>query len=301
MTIEGEGGLPKNLRPYLALGGGVLALGLSPMFVRWAEAPGVVTSFYRMLIAAAVLTPLVLRQAGKHGLPQGKALAVAALAGVFTALDHGFWSLGIERTSVANAMLMNYISPLWVALFAMLVWRERLKPLFWVALAVILAGAAMVLGGSLSIHPDHAVGDGLAIISSFFYAGYFLAAQRGRETLNALTFLWMATLVGSVCLLAATQALRMPLGGYSRSTYLIFIAAAIVSQLGGLYMIVYAMGNLPASVVAPSMVLQPVLSALLAIPLAGEPLGAHQVLGGAVTLAGVYLVNISHGKGERRL
>jgi drug/metabolite transporter (DMT)-like permease len=285
----------KKLRAYLALGGGVLALGFSPLFVRWAEAPGMVTSFYRMLIASALLILVVIRHGKVHGWPKIRALAFAALAGVFTSLDIGFWSMAVDHTSIANAQLLNNISPLWVAFFAMAVWHERLKPLFWIALAAVLIGAATVLGGTFSISAEFALGDVLAVISSFFYAGYFITTQKGRGALDSLTFLWTTSVVASVCLLTASQALRMPLFGYPRSNYLIFLAAALFDQMAGYLLIVYALGNLPASVVTPTMVLQPVLSILLAIPFAGENLMPYQVLGGIVTLAGVYLVNISHG------
>jgi hypothetical protein len=40
---------------YLALGVGVICIGLSTIFVRWANAPGAVTSFYRMAIAVVAM------------------------------------------------------------------------------------------------------------------------------------------------------------------------------------------------------------------------------------------------------
>ena len=48
--------------PYIALATGIIALSMSAMFVRWAEAPGTVTGFYRVLISTILLTPLFLRQ-----------------------------------------------------------------------------------------------------------------------------------------------------------------------------------------------------------------------------------------------
>ena len=48
--------------PYIALGIGITALSLSAMFVRWSEAPGPITGFYRLLISTIFLTPLFIRQ-----------------------------------------------------------------------------------------------------------------------------------------------------------------------------------------------------------------------------------------------
>ncbi len=49
----------RKYSPYFALGSGILALSLSSLFIRWANAPGTVTSFFRMTLAAIVLTPFV--------------------------------------------------------------------------------------------------------------------------------------------------------------------------------------------------------------------------------------------------
>jgi drug/metabolite transporter (DMT)-like permease len=56
----------------------------------------------------------------------------------------------------------------------------------------------------------------------------------------------------------------------------------------------YALGHLPASIVAPTMVLQPVVTAILAIPFLGEIPTIWQGIGGAIALAGIYVVNRSH-------
>ena len=81
--------------------------------------------------------------------------------------------------------------------------------------------------------------------------------------------------------------------GYSTQTYLAFLAAAIVSQTGGYLAVGYALGHLPASLVAPTMIGQPVVTALLAIPLLGEALITSQWLGGLSVLVGIYLVHRS--------
>jgi drug/metabolite transporter (DMT)-like permease len=67
----------------------------------------------------------------------------------------------------------------------------------------------------------------------------------------------------------------------------------LISQVIGYLAINYALGHLPASLVAPTMLGQPVMTALLALPLLGERLTQGQVLGGVAVLAGVYIVHRS--------
>lgn len=278
--------------PYLALGVGVLGLSLSALFVRWSTAAGVVTTFYRMGLAGLFLTPFYLRQPVKNRVPPAL-LLVPILGGVFAALDHATWSTAIGLTRVANATLLNNTAPIWVGLVAWFIFRERLKKIFWAGLALTMGGAVIVLGSDAIKQPSLSWGDLLALASGLFYAAYYLVTQRGRRSLNALSYIWVADLTSCVTLLAISLAFRLPLSGFPPSTYLAFLGAALFSQVAGHLSLSYALGILPASVVAPTMIAQPVLTALLAIPLLGEALQPGQWIGGICVLAGIYIVNRS--------
>jgi drug/metabolite transporter (DMT)-like permease len=76
-------------------------------------------------------------------------------------------------------------------------------------------------------------------------------------------------------------------------TYLYMIALSLVVQVGGQMGVSYALGYLPASIVSPTLLMQPVLTGLLAVPILGEKLTLVQVAGGLVVLAGIYIVHRS--------
>jgi drug/metabolite transporter (DMT)-like permease len=152
-------------------------------------------------------------------------------------------------------------------------------------------GAAVVLGnGGLRPDAPHRAGDALSLLSSVFYAAYLMAGERARRQLDTLRYVWPMTATAAVALLAGNLALGHPLGGYSATTFVVFLAAGVISQVVGYLSVSYALGHLPAAVVGATLIAQPVVTALLAIPLAGEGLGAWQVLGGSGVLAGIWLV-----------
>jgi drug/metabolite transporter (DMT)-like permease len=91
--------------------------------------------------------------------------------------------------------------------------------------------------------------------------------------------------------------LGLPLGGYPPTTYLAFLGLALVTQITGYLAVGYALGHLPASIVSPTMVSQPVITALLAIPFLGEMLAPVQWIGGAAVVAGVIVVHRSRNGG----
>lgn len=283
--------IPRATLAYLSLGVGVLALSLSALFVRWADAPGTVTVFYRMLTGGMVLLPFFLRMPAAERAPLRKYWYLPVMAGACVALDHGLWSTALSITRIANATLMNYISPLWVALFAWLVWREKLTGKFWLGLAITLLGTIIFFGagnlGGFSVN----VGDVLATISSLFFAFYFLVTQRSRKHLHTLAYLVPVNWVSAGLLLAFNLVNGQALADYSTTTWLAFLGAGLISQTIGYFGISYALGSLPASVVSPTTIASPVITTLLAIPFAGELPQLNQWIGGLILLAGIYLVN----------
>jgi drug/metabolite transporter (DMT)-like permease len=288
----------KSLLPYLALGTGILALSMSAMFVRWADAPGPVTGFYRLLFSTVLLTPFFVHNQRKAPPLTYATLVFPALAGLFTAFDFTFWNSSLAFTTASNATLLGNTSPLWVALGAMLIFRERLGSRFWMGLAVALAGALLVMGTDFLLHPRFGIGDLMACAAGIFYAAYQMTTQRGRKHFDPFRYTWLAALSASIAILVVNLLLKNPLSGYSTQTWLVFLATALVSHTIGYLSISYALGHLPAHVVSPTLIAQPVLTTLLAIPLLGEIPALWQGLGGLIALTGIYMVNQSHLQAE---
>jgi drug/metabolite transporter (DMT)-like permease len=281
------------LRAYLALGIAILSLGFSAVFVRWANAPGIVAGFYRVAIPTAVLAwPFYRRSKALGGLSR-LGLRFALLGGLFYAADLGLWATGVMMSGATNPTLLANTAPLWVGLGTLVLFRERLRPMFWAGLLLAMAGAVIILGFDSLRAVTLGAGTTLGLLAGVFYGGYFLVTQRGRETLDSFNYFWVAAASSSVAFYVSCLVFRQPLTGYPTSAYLNFLGLGIVSQGFGYMAMNYALGYLPASIVAPTMLGQPVATAILAVALLGETLSLWQVLGGLAVLAGVYVVNRS--------
>jgi drug/metabolite transporter (DMT)-like permease len=288
----------KSILPYLSLTSGIIILSLSGFFVRWANVPGLVTSFFRIGIAAVLMTPFMIYRT-LHGHPIPKSfLLFPILSGIFTAFDHGFWSSSLAFTSVANATVINNMAPLWVALIAAVLWKQKLAPRFWFGLFLALAGGLLIFGNDVLVNFHLNKGDFLALASSLFYAAYFLVTQRGRDHWDTITYVWIVNCTAAVTLLGANLIVGNPLQGFPPQTYIIFLITALLSQVLGYFSVVYALGHLPASTVSPTMIVSPILSALLAIPLLHEGLALLQIAGGLSALTGIFIVN--HNSSETK-
>lgn len=284
----------QNIKANIALGIGVLALSFSAMFVRWADAPGPVTAFYRMFFSIFMLLPFALPHIKHSTAVKSKNVLFPLMAGAFTALDLALWTTALSYTTAANATLLGNTAPLWVALGTWLVFGKRLSNRFWRGLAITLMGAVLIMGTDFILHPRFGIGDVMAMLTGFFYGCYFLITEKSRIYFNSILHIWFVGIGASITLFIVNIILGHPLTGFDKTTWIIFLSTALVSQLIGYMALAYALGHLPASVVAPTMVLQPVVTTILAIIFLSEIPNIWQIFGGAIALAGIYLVNQSY-------
>ncbi len=285
--------LPTARRAYGLLVLGIVCIGFSAILTKWAGVPGPVAALYRVGIATLVLAPFAgrgLRQTlgGGPGLP-----ALMLLAGVCFAGDLAVWNTSLGLTSAANATLLGNTSTLWVSLWSLLFLHERLRPVFWAGTALALVGAAGIVGTDLSSVSTLGSGDLLALGSSLFYAAYLLITRQARRQTGTLQFMWLSSFGATGVLLIYCLAQGLPLGGFSAATYGNLLALGLISHVMGWLSINYALGHLRASVTSVSLLGQPVITALISVPLLGEALSAAQIAGGALVLAGIGFANRS--------
>lgn len=298
-SIDGTITNKQVLYGYGSLFFGILMLSISPLGVKLINAPGIITSFYRMAFASIVLSPFAvhaLRQkkncSEKTIIFDRKNFIFPVIAGLSSAVDHSLWSTALESTNVSNASMLNSVAPLWIAIIALIFFHEKYKRSFWLGLISILIGIYFMSGRGLSIFVDgFSFGDGLALLSSFFYCSYYIFTQLGRRYFPTMIQVWASTVVCSFGILIIALFRNLPLFGYSFDVWLLFFSLSMISQIGGYFGITYALGNLPASVVSPTSELQSVISALLAIPILHEMITPKQAVGCFTIVLGVVLVN----------
>lgn len=301
-----------RLKAYIALAVGVVCIGFSAIFTKWATTagpltvPGAVSAFYRVAIATVVLAlPFALHSMRRSSAnadmeapeqPRRRTLLTGAVwltawAGLFFALDLGLWNTSLRYTSAANATLLGNTSTLWVSLGALLLFHEQLRRRFWLGMLIAVAGAVLIVGRDVFEHPSIGWGDLLAVGSSLFYAGYLLSTQRARQNMGTLAFMWVSSAVATILLLAYVLAVGERLTGYSMNQYLSLAALGLISHVLGWMAINYSLGHLPAPLTSVTLLAQPVITAIIAVPLLNEDLSLYQIAGGLLVLLGIYTVN----------
>ena len=279
---------------YLGLAAGVMILGSAAIFVRLAQASGVVTSFYRTAIAAILLfIPFIINKRKKAHIIQKRSAWIAVAGGLLFAADLALWSSGIVLGGATNPTLMANTAPLWVGLGSLVFFHERRVRTFWIGLWIAMAGVMLVLGQDMILALEFGLGSLLGLLAAIFYGAYFLVTQAGRSQLDTISYNWISTASSALVLLLLSLLFGEPLTGYNPITWFSFLASALIVQVTGWLLLNYVQGHLPASIVSPTLLLQPVLTAFIAIPLFGEQFTAWHILGGIAVLTGIFMIHRS--------
>jgi drug/metabolite transporter (DMT)-like permease len=276
----------------LALAVGILCIGFSAIFVKLANTTGDVVGFFRLGIATLVLTiPVWLNwRRGRAKLPRG-AIGLGLLGGLTFTADIGMWNTALTMIDAGTATLLGNTAPIWVALGAWFIFREKLHPTYWLGLALALCGAGVIVGLDAFLGMDTGLGNLLGVLTGVSYGAYQLVTQRAREHIDSLTYTWLFSGVGALAFLALSLLLRHPLVGLPTRSYFALLGLGLISHVGGWVLINYAFGHLRASLASVTLLGQPIVTALVAMPLLGEMPGVWHVGGGLMVLAGIYVVH----------
>ena len=241
-----------------------------------------------MLIATVLLAIPFYRRIQTTNPPSRRAIGIAILGGTLFAADLATWATGVTLSGATVPTLLANTAPVWVGIGTLIIFRRSLRTGFWLGTLLALLGASLVLGIETNAEFTGSI---LGLVAGVFYGGYFLVTQRGRDLLDSLTYFWLASASSAVVLLLLAAGFQLPLTGYPATSYLNFLGMGVVTQVFGYLAVSYALGRFPASIVAPTLLGQPVITVLLAVPLLGETLAPAQLLGGAAVLAGVVIVH----------
>lgn len=288
---------------------GACIIGFAPIFVRLSSAGPAATGLWRMVFALPFLALLAQRGASQpaHGTtdeaPRAAFLALpplaAILAGLAFAADLAFWHYGIAHTTVANATVLSNLTPIVVTAVAWGLFREVPQRLFLLGLLLAIGGAVTLAHGAASAGTgrDTVLGDALSVGTAFWYALYFLAVRKARQTISATQVMFWSSLTAAPCLLVVSLALHEPL---LPTTTLGWIACGGLAavHVAGQGSIAWALGRLPTAITSLVVLVQPVVAALVGWLLFAEAIGPWQMLGAALTLSGVALAQWSTSRSQ---
>lgn len=280
-------------RYWLALAAGVAAISWAAPLIRMAEAPALMIAALRLALAAPpAIGAAAWRRRDELRAISGADAAILVLAGVALAGHFAFWVASVQRTSVVTSVVLVTTQPLFVAAGGWLLLRERPARSTVAAIGIASVGALVLAAGDLR-DPGSLVGDLFAVAGAVLASVYLLAGRRARARLSNLSFVAVVNGVAAAILLGmlggAVLAGTVELRGHPQQAFLYIALLALVPQLIGHGALTWALGALPAVVVAVAILGEPVGAVAITATLLDETPTLPEWLGSALVLLGVYV------------
>jgi len=247
------------------------------------------------LVAGAVLFILDRRS---FRVPRGQRLALVVMGVIGVGLLQASYALAVELLPVGIALLLEYLAVPMVAVFAFVVFKERVRTRIWVSIGLIMAGLAVVAqiwNSSLNV-----VGTLWALVAALSLSTYFLVGEKQMETISPLALMfWSMTIAAGFwvfisgwwrldpLVFAQSVPLTGVLEGVPAPMWMLLLWNVVMGSFAPFLLSLAAIKKLSATAAGIAATSEIVFAFIVAWLWIGENLSGSQIIGAAVVLSGI--------------
>lgn len=209
-------------------------------------------------------------------------------------LSNGLSTWGVKYISSGLGAIIGAVFPLWIVIIS-LFRGEKLSKWSIIGMVVSFGGVCLVFYDYLSdlLEPDFRFGIFLSVLATLTWAFGSLYTKKKAASFNPYFSLGLQMLLSSVLLFAYTGATgtAVALSAIPSISWWSIAYLVVFGSVFTFIAFIYALQHLPAEVSSIYAYINPIVAVLLGALIFDEPLTVMIVIGGMVTLFGLYLVN----------
>ena len=252
--------------------------------------------FWRSLFAFLFLLGFMLWRDGVKGtIGLFRAMGLAGLGvGLCFATASSSFVVAMQHTTIANILLIQAGAPLFAALMAWIIFKEKVNVMTWAAIAAVIAGVGIMVSGSFSgsVSP---VGDGLALVISICFSIATVITRHAPHVRMTPAVTLATFIAGCAGALLSTDLLAVSGPDYAW----LFLFGAV--NLGmGLVMFVTGARLVPAALGALVSTLEPALGPVWVWLIHNEVPGVRTLIGGGIVFAALVIHILADGWRRQR-
>ena len=162
-------------------------------------------AFFRVLFASFTLLPVVLLTRKREVMSAARHWKIMLSLGGLLALGWALLFHSMKLIAIANAVLLNYTAPIFVALLAPLVLKEKLEKSTLIALAISVAGIGVIsYQQNLQIsdlNGFNPLGVILGLLAGLAYAGFIIVSKKALSSFSSQVVAFYSYSIASIFLL----------------------------------------------------------------------------------------------------
>ena len=270
---------------FLLLMIALLSVSSASLVVRMLPDTNAITiAFWRMFLASIMVFTISYKNIFSF-VPDKKII----LAGVFLGIHFALFFRSVQLTSIAEAALLGTTAPIFTELYAIIFQKKPILPVVIFGLFVAFVGAGVLVSQS-SFSETGALGNVLAILCSIAISFVLVVGKDIRKRVGLFEYTRWLFFFASCTLFIISLVANVSIFSFSPEDFPWFIFLALVPTMVGHNIFYYLIKTLNTTTVAAVPLGEPIISSLGALALFGEPIGVAVVVGGGITLLGVFLV-----------
>jgi drug/metabolite transporter (DMT)-like permease len=270
-----------HLRGILFVVGAALFWSFGGLWIKLVEMNGLAVAGGRSAIAALLVWAYM--RGARPRMTRELLLGAVAYAGTVI-----FFVLATKNTTAANAILIQYTAPIYVALLSSRMLRERTGALDWITIVVVIVGMVLLMLDGLA--SGGLFGNILALVSGIFFALCVIAIRIGRSG-SAIGMV----LYGNI--LTALIGLPFAVATPPDATDLLYLSLLGVVQLGlGYILFVEGLKSVSAIEGALLPVIEPVLNPVWVAVFAAEQPSVDTIIGGLLIVGAVTVRSLTRAR-----
>lgn len=284
----------KNLKHLILFFIALLSLSQSANLVRYAEAPIHMIGFWRLLAAALLMLGIRAWNAKRNQETylqpvSSSAWMWASISGSFLFLHLWTFFYAAQNTTIANCMVIYSMNPVFTALTAWLLLKDRFEKRYALAFALAFLGIAILVSDRLDWDQARS-GDFAALVSGFFVAIYMVAGKKARLEMHNDQYTWVIYFWTAALFFIVGQFQEVQWTGYPDKTWIAIGLTVLFPTLLGHVLMTHLLKYFNINWMSCGKLLEPAFSAIVAYMAFGEGLKFQTVLSFVVTSAAVFVL-----------
>ena len=268
---------------------GVLGASASAILVRFSDAPSMVLVFYRMLFAAVLLLPALIKNGiNEYTALKKKDLMLCILSGIFLGLHFSFYFESLKHTSIASSVVLVDTEVFFVAIGGILFLRERLSRFGWICIFITFIGSVIVALGDMASGAIY--GDVLALFGAVSVGIYTVIGRKMRKVMSTTAYTWIVYLVAALVVLVGSTCTGNFVIPVSGKNLLIGLGLTVFCTLLGHSIFSWGLKYEKAAFVSTAKLLEPIFASILGLLLFKEMPPHTSIIGGIMIVVGIILM-----------
>ncbi|AJI24456.1 EamA family transporter [Priestia megaterium] len=270
---------------------GVLAVSFSSILIKWSDAPASILGMYRLLFTVLLFLPFLPWRKMKILFKNStvKEWLMLTVSGVFLGLHFLFWMESFSHTTVASAMILTALEPVFVVIGAYFLFKEKTSKVGIISILIAVSGSVIIASGDIGLSKTALYGDLLSILGTVAVSVHMLAGQELCRKMPSIIYSFAVFLIGGLVLFVYNVWTHISLTQYESKDWWIFLLLALIPNIFGHALFNWLLNYVGATTISMAILGEPIGAIILAYFLLGEMTTVSQLVGGMIVMISVMI------------